>query len=130
MSGEVTRLIVVVVVVVVAIGVAAVLRKISKPPHPDIVVGDAGDRPGVVLFTSTDCGNCKETIALLKAESVAFREITYDIEPQRFESWVVLAVPLCVVLDAEGEVVETMSGVPRLRTLKRALRRAGIRPTP
>jgi len=126
MSNELLRVALVVGAVAVALIVAWIARKLQRPVHPDIVVGDAGDRPGVVLFTSTGCGNCKDMIALLKSESVSFREITYDLEPQRFEAWVVLAVPLCVVIDADGNVVEIMSGVPRTRTLHRALRSADI----
>jgi glutaredoxin len=125
-SDQVVRGVVVLVVVVVAILVASVARKLARPVHPEITVGDVGDRPGVVLFTSTDCSNCKEAIALLKAESVPFREITHELEPQRFESWTVLAVPLTVVLDADGGVVDMMSGVPRPRTLRKAIRVAGI----
>lgn len=126
MSDDIVRVMAVLVVVGVALVVAAVARKVQRPVHPGITVGDAGDRPGVVLFTSTECGTCKKTIALLKSESIAFREITYDIEPQRFDLWMVFAVPLCVVLDKGGDVVEVMSGVPRTRALRRAVRRAGI----
>lgn len=126
MSDQILRIVVVLVVAVVAILIALVARKLVRPIHPGITVGDVGDRPGVVLFTSTDCTNCKEAIASLKAESVPFREITHELEPQRFESWTVLAVPLTVVLDADGGVVEMMSGVPRRRTLRKAIRVAGI----
>ena len=126
MSDQTVRIIVVLVVAVVAILLALVARKLVRPVHPEITVGDAGDRPGVVLFTSTDCSNCKEAIALLKSESISFREITHELEPQRFESWTVLAVPLTVVLDADGGIVEMISGVPHRRTLRKALRVAEI----
>ncbi len=126
MSDQVVRVIVVLAVVAVAILLALVARKLRRPVHPDITVGDVGDRPGVVLFTSTDCNNCKEAIALLEAESVSFREITFELEPQRFELWTVFAVPLTVVLDAGGGVVEIFSGVPRPKTLRKAVRAAGI----
>jgi glutaredoxin len=121
------RILVVVVVVAAALAVAFVLRRAQRPVHPEISVGDVGDRPGVVLFTSTDCSNCKKAIALLESESVPFREVTHDLEPQRFETWDVVAVPLIVVVDAEGGIVETMSGIPRRRTLTSAVRRAGIK---
>lgn len=126
MSSNVARVVVVLVVLGLSLVVAAVARKVQRPVHPHITVGDAGDRPGVVLFTSTECGTCKKTIALLRSQAVAFREITYDLEPQRFDLWMVFAVPLCVVLDTDGAVIEVMSGVPRTRTLRRAIRRAGI----
>jgi hypothetical protein len=125
-SDQLVRIIVVLVVVLAALLVAFAARRLARPVHPRITVGAVGDRPGVVLFTSTDCRNCKEAIALLKQESVAFREITHELEPQRFQSWTVLAVPLTVVLDVDGGVVEVMSGVPRRRALRRAIRVAGI----
>lgn len=126
MSDQVLRLIVAVVVVAVAIFAAFIARKLAKPVHPEITVGEVGDRPGVVMFTSTDCSNCKEAIATLERESIPFREVTHDLEPQRFLTWDVVAVPLTVVLDAEGNVVDAMSGVPRRKALTRAVRAAGI----
>jgi hypothetical protein len=125
-SPQVVRILFVIAAVSVALVVAMVLRRAQRPVHPTVSVGDAGDRPGVVLFTSTDCGNCKKAIALLESEEIPFREVTHDLEPQRFETWDVVAVPLTVVVDAQGDIVETMSGVPRRKTLVRAVRLAGI----
>lgn len=126
MSPQVVRILFVIAAVSVALVVAMVLHRAQRPVHPTVSVGDAGDRPGVVLFTSTDCGNCKKAIALLESEEIPFREVTHDLEPQRFETWDVVAVPLTVVVDAQGDIVETMSGVPRRKTLVRAVRLAGI----
>jgi len=125
-SDQIVRIVVVLAVTSIAILIAAVARRLKRPAHPEITVGDIGDRPGVVLFTSTNCSNCKEAISALKDESVSFREVTHELEPQRFESWTVLAVPLCVVLDADGRVVWMMSGVPRRRSLRKAIHMAGI----
>jgi glutaredoxin len=119
-------LLVIVLVFAVALIIALVARKLKRPTHPMLSVGDVGDRPGVVLFTSTDCSNCREAIALLKTSGIPFREVTHDLEPQRFETWDVLAVPLTVVIDADSRIVEMMSGVPRRRRLARAVRAAGI----
>lgn len=126
MSDQAVRIVVVIVVVAAAVGVAFVARKVQRPMHPQVMVGDVGDRPGVVLFTSTNCGNCKKAIAVLKDESIPFREITHDLEPQRFESWAVHAVPLTVVIDLDGGVVDMVSGVPSHRFLAKAIRSAGI----
>jgi glutaredoxin len=126
-TPQVVRILLVVAAVSIALLVAMILRKAQRPVHPAVLVGDVGDRPGVVLFTSTDCGNCKKAIALLESEGIPFREVTHDLEPQRFETWDVVAVPLTVVIDAQGNVVETMSGVPRRKTLVSAVRLAGIR---
>ena len=126
MSDQILRIVVVLAVVSVAVLAAYIARKLAKPVHPDISVGEVGDRPGVVLFTSTDCSNCKDAIATLEGESIPFREVTYDLEPHRFETWDVLAVPMTVVLDRDGKVVEAISGVPRRRALTRAVQAAGI----
>jgi len=125
-SPQVVRILFVIAAVSVALLVAMILRRARRPVHPAVSVGDVGDRPGVVLFTSTDCGNCKKAIALLRSEEIPFREVTHDLEPQRFETWDVVAVPLTVVVDAHGDIVETMSGVPPRKTLVRAVRLAGI----
>jgi thiol-disulfide isomerase/thioredoxin len=117
---------IVLAVVSVAILAAYVARKLAKPVHPKVTVGEVGDRPGVVLFTSTDCSNCKEAIATLESASIPFREVAYDLEPHRFETWDVLAVPLTVVVDGDGNVVDAISGVPGRKTLTRAVRTAGI----
>lgn len=126
MSDQILRVIVVLAVVSVAVLAAFIARKLAKPVHPEVTVGEVGDRPGVVLFTSTDCSNCKEAIATLEGASIPFREVTYDLEPHRFEIWDVLAVPLTVVVDGDGKVVDAFSGVPRPKTLTRAVRTAGI----
>lgn len=126
MSDQLIRVTIVLGVVAVAVLAAFLARKLAQPIHPRITVGDVGDRPGVVLFTSTDCGNCKEAITVLQSASIPFREVTHDLEPQRFDTWNVLAVPLTVVLDAEGNIVDSLTGVPRRRTLIRAAQAAGI----
>ncbi len=126
MSDQALRIVVVLVVVSVAILAAYFARRLAKPVHPEITVGEVGDRPGVVLFTSTDCGNCKEAIATLEGASIPFREVTYDLEPHRFETWDVLAVPMTVVVDGDGNVVDAISGVPRRKVLTRAVQAAGI----
>ena len=126
MTDELFRILVVLGVVAVAGLAAFIARKLARPVHPAITVGEVGDRPGVVLFTSTDCGNCKEAIAVLEGASIPFREVTYDLEPQRFETWDVVAVPLTVVLDVHGGVVDSMTGVPHRRALVKAVDAAGI----
>ena len=126
MSDTLLRVLVVVIIVAAAAGLAYVISRYRRPPHPTVQIGDVGDRPGVVLFTSTTCPTCKETIALLEDMGIAFREVTHDLESQRFETWGVVAVPVTVVIDERSQVVETFSGVPRRRALRRALSRAGI----
>ena len=126
MTDDVARLLVVVVVLVVAWLTALVLNRFHRPAHPSLTVNNEGDRPGIVLFTSLDCSTCKRTIHRLRGDGISFREITHELEPQRFESWGVLAVPLTVVIDRGSEVVDMIPGVPPSRRLRRALDAAGI----
>jgi hypothetical protein len=125
-SDQSIRIAVVIVAVGIAVLTAFIARKMARPVHPDINVGEVGDRPGVVLFTSTDCSNCREAIAVLKGESIPFREVTHDLEPQRFEIWDVVAVPLTVVVDARGNIVDAITGIPKRSAVTRAARSAGI----
>ena len=126
MSDPVVRILVVAVVVGIAVVVAWILRRFTNPPHPTVTVGEVGDRPGIVLFTSTTCPTCKEVIALLQEMELPYREVTSDLEPQRFETWGVLAVPVTVVVDGESNVVAAMSGVPKRRAISRAAHEAGV----
>lgn len=126
MNDVVVRVAAVIIVLVLARLVALVLAKFLRPKHPDVIVGDEGDRPGIVLFTSTDCSTCKQAIARIRESGLTFREITYDLEPQRFDAWGVTGVPLTVVLDESGDVVDGISGVPKVRRVRRAAERAGI----
>lgn len=126
MNDVVVRVAAVIIVLVLARLVALVLAKFLRPKHPDVIVGDEGDRPGIVLFTSTDCSTCKQAIARIRESGLTFREITYDLEPQRFDAWGVTGVPLTVVLDESGDVIDGISGVPKARRIRRAADRAGI----
>lgn len=126
MPAELARISIVIAVAFGAAAVAYLIRRMANPPHPDIRVGSGASFPGVVLFTSTTCTTCTETIALLQSEGIGYREITDELESHRFEEWGVVAVPLTVVLDAEGTVEATFSGVPKRRRLLSSLDRAGI----
>jgi glutaredoxin len=126
MSDPVARLLVAGGVIAVSLLIAVAASKFTRPLHPSVVVGEVGDRPGVVLFTSTDCTTCKKAIERLKAASVPFREVTHELEPARFESWEVVAVPLTVFVDASDRVVATLTGVPSNRAIRKAARSAGV----
>ena len=127
MSDTAVRIIVVLVVIAVALIVAALLNRYRMPPHPSVHMDpDLGDRPGVVLFTSTTCPACKEAIAFLEDEGVEFREVTEELESQRFEDSGVVAVPVMIVLDVDGATIANFSGVPRRSSFISAARRAGL----
>jgi glutaredoxin len=125
-SEPAIRLLVAVGVIASALVLAAVLNRYRRPVHPTVSVGEVGDRPGVVLFTSTDCSNCKRTIERLKQLGVPYREVTYELESQRFDSWGVVAVPLTVFVDGDGHVEDVFTGVPSRRKLVGAAKVAGV----
>ena len=126
MSEVAVRLVVVGAIVLVALAVAFVIGRVMRPPHPTVLVGDVGDRPGVVVFTATTCSTCKAAIAHLEDLGVPFREVTDELEQHQFDTWGVVAVPVTVVVAADDSVVATFSGVPRARALTAAVRKAGI----
>ncbi|MEZ5176536.1 MAG: hypothetical protein R2823_10075 [Acidimicrobiia bacterium] len=126
MSDPLARILVVAAIIAAALVIAHLANRLRKPLHPAVVVGDLGDRPGVVLFTSTDCRTCKEAIASLKDAGLRYREVTYDLEPSRFDEWRVVAVPLTVFIDAESDPVAVLTGVPTRRALSRARAKAGL----
>jgi glutaredoxin len=119
-SDPVARLLIAVGIIASALLLAAILNRYRRPVHPTVTVGEVGDRPGVVLFTSTDCSTCKRVIERLKQLGIAFREVTYELESGRFEAWGVVAVPLTVFVDADSEASTVYTGVPSRRNLRRA----------
>ncbi len=121
-----TRVVIVLIAAVVVIVVMRLAGRWQRPSHPPIDLGDVGPRPGVVLFTSTDCTNCKEARAVVGSLGVEVREITWELEPGVFESAGVEAVPLVTVVDAVGHTELLAAGVPRRSALRRAVGRAGL----
>ncbi len=126
MNEIVPRIAAVVAVLIAARVVAMGFSRFLRPSHPEITVGEVGDRPGVVMFTSTDCSSCKDAIKRLRDEGIPFRQVTYELEPQRFDTWHVGAVPVTVVVDEESSVVDVITGVPPVKRLRRAVAEAGI----
>jgi len=126
-SEPAVRILIAVGIIASALLFAAVLNRYRKPVHPPVRVGDVGDRPGVVLFTSTDCSTCKRTIERLKQIGVEFREVTYELESGRFDAWGVVAVPVTVFVDMDDHATAVLTGVPSRRSLRRAASSAGVR---
>lgn len=126
MSDPVARFLIAVGIIASALLLAAILNRYRKPVHPTVRVGEVGDRPGVVLFTSTDCSTCKRAIERLKQLGMDFREVTYELEPNRFEAWGVVAVPLTVFVGADSEIGDVYTGVPSRRKLRRAATSVGV----
>ena len=126
MSDPVARFLIAVGIIASALLLAAILNRYRKPVHPTVRVGEVGDRPGIVLFTSTDCSTCKRAIGRLKQLGMDFREVTYELEPSRFEAWGVVAVPLTVFVGADSEIGDVHTGVPSARKLRRAATSVGV----
>ncbi len=124
-----TPLVSVIVVLGLALVVVLAVRLISrwqKPPHPPIDLDGIGERPGVVVFTSTDCTTCCEAMRVVGGASSSLREVTWELEPQLFDRYHVEAVPLIAVLDDSGRSLFFGTGVPDAARLRTAIRKAGI----
>ena len=119
------RLVAVVVVFAVAGLVALLLqrRKPAAPSQPTVYAAptqlDRADftRPDapwlVVLFSSETCGGCasmREKTQLLAAADVAYEEVSYQTNKDIHGRYNIDAVPLVVIADSEGVVVNFFVG--------------------
>lgn len=113
-----TRVIVVVAVVAIALVIARLSRPLQSGAHPPLSI-PAGELPaGVVLFTSTDCDQCAAARAALKSAGVAYREVTHELESNRFDRYGVQGVPLLALLLADGTQTYLAAGVPTRRSIR------------
>jgi hypothetical protein len=122
-----TRVVIVLALVVTVIVVVRFAARWQKPPHPPIDLQGLGDRPGVVVFTSTDCSTCAEAMRTVGTAGASIREVTWELEPQLFDHYHVEAVPLVAVLDQDGRSVMFETGAPSRNRFIKAIRAAGIR---
>ena len=123
-----TRVALVLVLIVVVIVAARLVARWQKPPHPPLDFTGLGERPGVVVFTSTDCATCVDVMETVSGVSAPVREVTWELEPQLFDRYHVEAVPLIAVLDEEGRSTLFETGKLKPRRLAKAVRAAGIEP--
>ncbi|MGB5566990.1 MAG: hypothetical protein WBN93_11760 [Acidimicrobiia bacterium] len=121
-----TRVAVVLVLVVVVVVVVRLVARSQRPPHPPLDFAGLGDRPGVVVFTSTDCASCGEAMRTVSEVNAPIREVTWELEPHLFDQYHVEAVPLIAVLDREGRSTMFETGAPTRSRFARAVRAAGI----
>jgi len=126
MSEFAIRLLVVAGVVLFVAMVSLVARRLGAPYHAGVDLGGLDLPPGLVMFTSTECENCKKALAIAKATGAPLREITHEIEPGTFEKAEVTGVPLTIVIDAAGNVVDQFGGIPQRRRLARALAKTRV----
>jgi len=125
-SSVVVRALVVVVLVGLALLVARLAGRWQRPVHATPTLEGLDVPAGLVVFTSTDCANCRAALAAASATGAPIREVTHELEPALFAKAGVEAVPLTVVVSEEGSVVATFAGDPKVRGLRRAVRVAGF----
>lgn len=121
-----TRVALVLVLVAVVIVVVRLVARWQRPPHPPLDLGGLGDRPGVVVFTSTDCATCVEAMRTVSGVNAPVREVTWELEPHLFDRYGVEAVPLIAVLDREGRSTMFETGAPSRSRFTKAVQAAGI----
>lgn len=114
------RLLVIAALTAAVAGTALATRKWQRPGHPRLDVSGRGLGPGAVVFTSTDCSTCKETLQLIRNLEMPLREVTWELEGRVLEELGVSAVPLTTFVGAGDVVVDQIVGVPRRRRLRRA----------
>ncbi len=107
------------------VAVAIATRRWQRPTHDRVDVHGLGLPSGIVIFTSTECARCKDALAVVRRTGVPMREVTWELEPQIIERAGVTAVPLTVVIDETGSVLDQVVGVPRMRRLRRAIAKLG-----
>jgi hypothetical protein len=119
------RLAVVVVVFAVA-GLLALVQQRRRPAPPtqpaSFVVPAQLDRADfarpdarflVALFSSTTCDGCaavREKARVLEARDVAYQEISYQADRALHDRYKVDAVPMVLIADAQGVVVNSFVG--------------------
>lgn len=118
MDDVAMRLIVVGVVVAAAFGLSRLSRPWQDSAHPELQIPPGELPAGVVLFTSTDCDQCANARAALQRAGISYREVTWEIESDRFRRYGVQGVPLLAQLDGSGEQLYLAAGVPTRRTLR------------
>jgi len=118
--------VVVLVLVLVVVAFARLAARWQKPPHPPVDLDGIGERPGVIVFTSTDCTTCSEAMRVVDEAGTSVREVTWELEPHLFDRYHVEAVPLVAVLDDEGRSLFFETGVPNRNRFRAAIRAAGI----
>jgi len=122
----VDRLLVALAVAVVVVAVAAVLQRrgtaVPEPPQgapavPGEVDRSDFDRPSapwlVVVFSSRSCATCAgviDRVAPLESEQVAVCEVEVGEHPELHRRYGIDAVPLTLIVDAEGLVRTSFAG--------------------
>lgn len=118
MDDVAIRLLIVFGVVAGALGLSRLSRPWQDSAHPRLTIPPGELAAGVVLFSSTDCDQCAAARSALQAAGISYREVTWEIEAERFERYGVQGVPLVAHIDATGRQLYLAAGVPTRRTLR------------
>lgn len=112
------RVAVVVVIIAFALLIARLSRPLQSAAHPPLSIPAGELDAGVILFTSGECDQCAAARAALKDAGVAFREVTHELESNRFDRYGVQGVPLLAKLEEDGTQSYLAAGVPTRRSLR------------
>lgn len=123
MNETLLRLLLITALIVVAAGLAWLARR-KLSHHPPVDIGGIEFDPGLVVFTSTACGRCREVMTAAKATGAPMREVTFELEPDLQQQVGVVGVPLTLVIDHAGNVSRQFAGLVNRWQLRRALRSA------
>ncbi len=119
-DDPVVRLVALATAALIVVVLARMVGGHGQTPQP-IDLRGAGLPGGLVLFTSTECANCATVRSMLAATGLRPREVTWELEPATMERAGVGAVPLTVVVDGDGAIIEQWTGVPSRRWVSRAV---------
>ncbi|WKZ83302.1 MAG: hypothetical protein QY307_03430 [Acidimicrobiia bacterium] len=75
----------------------------------------------VLLFTAERCSRCERARRLLRGSGMVFREVAFELEPERFRGAGVGGVPLLVVRDESGAEMGRLAGRMSRRSVRRLL---------
>lgn len=106
-----TRLLVVVVVAALVVAVVFVLRR--RPIVRARPVPATGLASGVYLLTSDDCETCVRARNELVRRGVPHTELSWQKNPDVFESLNIDAVPSVIEVGGDGSATWWRGGVPR-----------------
>lgn len=116
-------------IVGVAVGIVIVgahLGRIRERRRAALTLLDVDGLEGRVLFfTDAACRRCDVVRGRLESIDAVFEEIAFGHEPDLQRSVGVTAVPLLVVRDNSGAIVDRVAGVASVRRIRRALSLAG-----
>lgn len=107
----------------VALFGALAANRVRSASHRPVDVSEMRGEAGLVVFTSSDCADCTALMNLLRGRDVVVREVTYELEPAVFEEIGVAGVPLTVAVDAGGNTVGQIAGLPRSAALTRLIKK-------